>query len=506
MTWDRLLSEDGRDVRPKGAEGKWREMIKLSQPENDYQHVVTSSIVRALQDKTQMFSMDNSAQVRTRLTHSIEVDAIARRLIPAVLNILKDYQDTGKYKKGHFLKQYFIDDGDNDGYKRIDAMQRTLETAGLLHDLGNPPFGHEGERCLSERIRKWCSDHAGLLTPDEIKDLGNVEGNSQALRFLIHPNPAMDIALANPTYALLATMTKYTVSSKDWTEEYKGSEVVWRHKPGHYLSEHEACEDMGTKLGLIRSVDGPHEYCRHPLAYLLEASDDIAYLTADLEDAYAMGLVKDEHIADMWQQLKPDYERNKAEGKPRLNGCMENVKELTDKLGTYGDDDFDGKLLYIHQWIFQMRDSLVYSAAQAFSYHLDEIIGGSYRSELLETSELSRHVVEVLHDVMERNVYKNTEIVRQRERGTHALGLIFERFTSCVDDSTGEARLTEGTHIPRTLKSYLDNTRKGADLDDGLSPAYHTLRTVLDYLCSLTDRRVLELYDAYQAYDKVEAL
>lgn len=507
MTWDRLLSEDGYDVCPKNGEARWHKIVELSQPEDDYQHVVTSSIVRALQDKTQMFSMDSSAQVRTRLTHSIEVDAVARRLVPAVSNILmvfhsRNRSGQGQYGRGRFLKQYFID-GDN---KRIDVMQRTFETAGLLHDLGNPPFGHDGEKCLSEQVRKWCDDHAELLSPDEIKDLGNVEGNSQALRFLMHPNPAMDIALASPTYALLATMTKYTVGSKDWREEYGSSDVVWRHKPGHYLSEHEACEDMGAKLGLIPSEGEPHEYCRHPLAYLLEASDDIAYLTADLEDAYAMGLIRDKHIADMWQHLLPHYEKNKRNGKPKMNGCMHNVKELADRLGMYGDDDFDGKLLYINEWIFQMRDSLVYNAAHEFSYHLDEIMEGRYHSELLETSELSKHVVKALRTVMRDNVYQNAEIVRQRKVGTDALGFIFERFVSCIDGDTGKIRPTEDAHVPRTLKSYLDSTRRDTDPSDGLSPTYHALRTVLDYLCSLTDRRVLELHDAYRTYDEVEAM
>lgn len=502
MTWDRLLSEDGYDVRPKGEERQWRKKIELSQPEDDYQRVVTSSLVRALQDKTQMFSMDSSAQVRTRLTHSIEVSAVARRFVPTVSNILTGYNSggKGKYGKGHFLKQYFIDSGNINGREKIDAMQRTLETAGLLHDLGNPPFGHDGEKCLSEQVRTWCDGHVKLLIPDEIKDLGNVEGNSQALRFLIHPNPAMDIALVQPTYALLATMTKYTVCSKDWQEEYKDSDVVWRHKPGYYLSEREVCEDMGAKLDLIQSETEPHEYCRHPLAYLLEASDDIAYLTADLEDAYAMGFVRDEHIADMWQRLTPYYESNKENGNGKRNGCMRNVQELADTLKTYDRDDFDGKLLYINKWIFQMRDSLVYNAANEFSFHLDEIMAGGYHSELLEISKLSMHVVEVLRAVMRDNVYRNAEIVRQRRVGTDALGFMFERFVSCIDDATGEIVLTEDVHVPRTLRSYLENTKRETDSHDKRSPVYHALRTVLDYLCSLTDRRVLELSEIYRTY------
>lgn len=512
MTWDRLLSEDGYDVRPKGEERQWRKKIELSQPEDDYQRVVTSSLVRALQDKTQMFSMDSSAQVRTRLTHSIEVSAVARRFVPAVSNILTGFSVNSEdrkgkhYKRGHFLKGYFVDKSDIDGYKKIDAMQRTLETAGLLHDLGNPPFGHDGEKCLSEQVRTWCDGHSELLTPDEIKDLGNVEGNSQALRFLIHPNPAMDIALVQPTYALLATMTKYTVCSKDWQEEYKDSDVVWRHKPGYYLSEREACEDMGAKLGLIQSEAEPHECCRHPLAYLLEASDDIAYLTADLEDAYARKLVKDEDIADMWGQLAPLYEENEKDGKKNLNGCMRNVKELAETLRKYGDNDFDEKLLYIHKWIFLMRNSLVYGAAHEFSYRLDEIMKGSHHDELLKDSKLPGPVVTVLKKAMEDKVYPDAEIVRQRKVGTDALGFIFKRFVSCIDDATGEIVLTENVHIPRTLESYLENTKRETDSHDKRSPAYHALRTVLDYLCSLTDRRVLELSEIYRTYtyDRLE--
>lgn len=501
MRWNRLLCVDEYDIHSRDDKGRWHRSVELSQPEDDYQRVITSSIVRALQDKTQMLAMDSSAQVRTRLTHSIEVAAIARRFIPAVSSILKSWCRNRKRKTGHFLEDYFVD-----ASRKVDAMRQTLETAGLLHDLGNPPFGHDGEKCLSEQVAKWCEEHDGILTNDEGKDLGNVEGNSQALRFLINPNPVMDIGLADLTPALLASMTKYTVSSKDWIEAYRDSEVVWRHKPGYYLSEREACVGIGQALGLIQNDDAPHEYCRHPLAYLLEASDDIAYLTADLEDAYAMGLVTDEHIAEMWNQLRKCYENDgEFEDNARLKKSGENIKTLVKELDQHDKDDFDGKLLYINTWIFQMRDSLVYAAAQGFCWHLEEIMKGEYHGELLADAGLSKYVVRVLRTTMEENVYKNGRVRRQRNVGKDALRFLFGKFAGCIDDDTGKIDLTRELSIPHTFRSYLESTAMRLDdadgLKDGLSPAYHAMRTVLDYICSLTDRRVLELRDAYQDYD-----
>ena len=265
MNWNQLLCEERQRTHSTSNTSDNRNEFQ-----KDYHRIICSASFRRLQDKTQVFPLDKSDFVRTRLTHSLEVSSFAKSL-------------------GQMAFQYLIN---SERYDDINSAIKEnccsiLECAGLLHDIGNPPFGHFGE----ESIRNWFKENIGKLKYNEktvkdyldeqmVTDLLNFEGNAQALRLLTKLHFLVDENGMNLTYALLNTLIKYPVSS---TEIDKKSEDIKYHKMGYYFAEKDLFEKITNSTGAVG--------CRYPLTFLLEAADDIAYKTADIEDAVKKGII-----------------------------------------------------------------------------------------------------------------------------------------------------------------------------------------------------------------------
>lgn len=261
MEWSRLLSDQRiRSVPARAGAGDLR-----TEYEKDYHRIIGSASFRRLQDKTQVFPLDKSDFIRTRLTHSLEVSSFGKSLGQNISQkILQEVRDPD------FKPEY-------QGY-----ICDILQCAGLLHDIGNPPFGHFGETV----IREWFQAHmkhfqlqgkplTELLTSQMQADFYEFEGNTQALRLVTKLHYLVDEHGMNLTQALLGTIIKYPVSS---LEINKDSGDIRTKKMGYYYAEKDLFQQIQQTLGT--------EGHRHPLAFVLEAADDIAYKTADVEDAF----------------------------------------------------------------------------------------------------------------------------------------------------------------------------------------------------------------------------
>ena len=279
MTWSQLLSEERQ--QPKAEKPESFSKFDMTEFDDDYLSIISSQAFRRLQDKTQVFPLDKSDFVRTRLTHSLEVSVIARQLA------LMCTQDT---KNQEYVPQDFRDDS-----KLGDRIATVAACAGLLHDTGNPPFGHYGEEVLRDWFRRKLQDESftfrgkpvGQLLdgvdPRMRKDFENFEGNAQGLRILSKARLRGDSHDVNLTYAVMNTLIKYPNPSTDFS---KKDPDVKRHKMGYYYAEREIMEDICTATG-TKAPDG--SYVRHPIVYIMEAADDIAYATADLADSVKKG-------------------------------------------------------------------------------------------------------------------------------------------------------------------------------------------------------------------------
>ena len=264
MEWSTLLSARRmRESSRKPADFR-------SEFEKDYHRIIGSASFRRLQDKTQVFPLDKSDFIRTRLTHSLEVSSFGKSLGQNIgENILTYRKDAGF---APCMKE---------------DICNILQCAGLIHDIGNPPFGHFGEIAIREWFERnlpvmeyFGTPIAEILTPQMREDLYHFEGNAQALRLVTKLHYLVDENGMNLTYALLNTIIKYPVPS---TGIDSTSGNIKDKKMGYYLAEEDIFKEITKETGAFTN--------RHPLTYILEAADDLAYKTADIEDAFVKGYI-----------------------------------------------------------------------------------------------------------------------------------------------------------------------------------------------------------------------
>ena len=276
LSWNSITSETRIPQKTSANAEKYR-----SEFESDYHRIIRSASFRRLQDKTQVFPLDNSDFVRTRLTHSLEVSSIAKLI--------------GKQVCIQVLDQQLAPAGDQpDSLKVIEI----LNCAGLLHDIGNPPFGHFGESA----IRNWFEKNLSLLQfkqrplqawldEQQQADLLYYEGNAQALRIITKLHRLTGRSGMHLTSSVMDTIIKYPVNSLEKLAEdtkEKSKRSLLRKKVGYYQSETDQFLEIKQNTGTTG--------CRNPLCFILEAADDLAYTFADLEDGYKKGLYSYEQL------------------------------------------------------------------------------------------------------------------------------------------------------------------------------------------------------------------
>ena len=267
MEWRQLLSTK-RSRGPSLRRGAGSDL--RSEFEKDYQRIIGSASFRRLQDKTQVFPLDKSDFIRTRLTHSLEVSSFAKSL----------GQNIGqKLLTGEMDPRFTM--------QMKEDICHILQCAGLIHDIGNPPFGHFGELAIREwfernlkRLEYYGKPVEDILEPQMKEDFYHFEGNAQALRLVTKLHYLVDENGMNLTCALLDTIVKYPVPS---TGIDKTTGNIKDGKMGYYYAEQEIYREISRETGTGSN--------RHPLTYILEAADDLAYSTADIEDAFVKGYI-----------------------------------------------------------------------------------------------------------------------------------------------------------------------------------------------------------------------
>ena len=463
MKWRQLLCEDRiRNYRTGRSAGDLR-----TEFEKDYHRIIGSASFRRLQDKTQVFPLDRSDFIRTRLTHSLEVSSLAKSLGQNISRkIIQEIGDTS------FQESYQADVCD------------ILQCAGLLHDIGNPPFGHFGETV----IREWFLENLKalsyngqsveeLLLPQMKKDLYHFEGNTQALRLVTKLHYLVDEHGMNLTKGLLGTIIKYPVSSLGINKE---SGDIKDKKMGYYYAERDIFEDLQESLG----TNG----ARHPLSYVLEAADDIAYLTADVEDAFKKGCIT---FGQLVQELK-DCGKGEEEGGEyfRLVGSLEERYRKALERGIAQPEEHA-----VQNWIVRVQAKLIACATDGFAEHYCEIMEGTYKRELMYGTE-GEHLARALGDIAYRYAFISQPILKLEIAAERIMGFLLEKFVDAAIPYDTEQRKTPIQEKMMALVSdnYKAIYRIYSQGKDEHEKLYLRLLLVTDFICGMTDSYAKRLY------------
>lgn len=468
MDWNQLLCEQRQRPR-RNSNGSDRDT--RSEFQKDYHRIICSASFRRLQDKTQVFPLDNSDFVRTRLTHSLEVSSFAKSL-------------------GQMSFQYLIENR-NDAGITTDIKEKCcsiLECAGLLHDIGNPPFGHFGE----QSIRNWFKQNLQALEykgkevseylNEQMKnDLYNFEGNAQAIRLLSKLHFLVDENGMNLTYALLNTLIKYPVSSCGMD---KSSSDIRLHKMGYYLAEQDLFEQITRATGAGES--------RYPLTFLLEAADDIAYMTADIEDAVKKGIISYEtllnEIKSNEDECTSDEERDLYKEVFVLG--LEKKYNQAKRKGVSNPE-----LNAVQNWVIKVQGFLLQCATYGFTRNYSEIMDGNFTTDVLSVS-YGNTISFVLSNIARKYVFCSDQILKTEIAAGNILDFLLGKFIPAAIHMEDKAVRTPMDE--RLISIISDNYRKIYDHyskdEDEETRLYLRLLLVTDYVCGMTDSFAKRLY------------
>lgn len=463
MNWKQLLSP----VRSRGivSHALNRQTDLRSEFEKDYHRIIGSASFRRLQDKTQVFPLDKSDFIRTRLTHSLEVSSFGKSLGQNIgENIIAFKQDPD------FTPQMKED------------ICNILQCAGLIHDIGNPPFGHFGETI----IREWFENHlpimeykgrpiAEILTPQMREDFYHFEGNAQALRLVSKLHFLVDENGMNLTYALLNTIVKYPVSSLG-IDTTTGN--IKDKKMGYYYADEELFEEIQKATG----TNGK----RHPLTFILEASDDIAYKTADIEDAFVKGYISYKKLMEELEKL--DCENPEAKFLPAQK--LREKYERGVERGVENPEEYAVK-----NWIVRVQGFLITCATYGFTSNYKAIMEGTYPYDLFRGT-FAEKLMNLLGDLAYREVFTSDDIYKMEMTESTMLTFLMDRFVKAAVKYDTDLKMDS---IDRRMIALISDNYKNAyhyhaSGKSEVEKLYLRLLLVTDYICGMTDSYAKRLY------------
>lgn len=465
MKWSQLLCP----IRARGVHRVNPNDLR-SEFQKDYHRIIGSASFRRLQDKTQVFPLDKSDFVRTRLTHSLEVSSFAKSLGQTVFEgIIRrelDSEVTPKVKED---------------------VCSILECAGLIHDIGNPPFGHFGEDAIRDWYRKnlpllkYKGKPVGELFTEQMKeDFYSFEGNAQALRLLSKLHFLVDENGMNLTFALLNTIVKYPVSSRGIN---KKSGNIKDKKMGYFHSE----EELFRRIEEATGAKG----CRYPLTYILEAADDIAYKTADIEDACKKGIIS---YHELLRELKGERYTSMLtdeQGRSTYNNALERLERYYNRAEGLTSPGANA----VQNWAVYVQIVLLESAGNAFIDNYNEIMEGSFRSELLEVSA-GRVLAFALSDIAYRYVFSSKGILKMEISEGNMINSLLDRFVpAAIEYDTDYS----SNIVNKKLMAIVSDNYKyiyrvySMDCTDE-EKLYLRLMLVNDFICGMTDSYAKNLY------------
>jgi dGTPase len=443
MNWNTLFSE---------ARITDKEYLRKTSPdrtnfERDFDRVVFSSAFRRLQDKTQVIPLPESDFVHTRLTHSLEVSCVARSL--------------GKITGKTIIERHQLTDLHASDFGAICA------TAALAHDIGNPPFGHSGEASISHYFTQGKGKSLKEVVNNELQwsDLSSFEGNANGFKILTNYNPASG-GNVNLTFSTLAAFTKYpTQSHKAEAHAALIKGKVSQKKYGYFQSEKEIFRTIFAHLEIDQLTD--YAWRRHPLAFLVEAADDICYRIIDFEDGIRIGLIPFHQGEELLKQVI---------GKDFDAGRYEQIGDQREKIS------------YLRA---KAINTLVTTCAEIFLDTEAELLSGQKDTSLIDL--IPESIATPLNEILSlsiEHVYRSKNVLEIEIAGFNVVAELLDTFINAINDyhTFGKNLKKERPYSDKLIRLFPKQFLTGSE------DQYLRILRVCEFVAGMTDSYAVTLF------------
>lgn len=435
MDWKQLIS----NKRLGQEEAHLARRDDRTEFRRDYDRLIFSAPFRRLQNKTQVFPLPGSVFVHNRLTHSLEVASVGRSLGDDVARKLIE------------LHPELAD-------SHISEIGSIVSAACLAHDMGNPPFGHSGERAIATYFSEGLGiKYKDMVSEEEWADITHFDGNANAFRLLTHQFKGRRPGGFVLTYSTLASIVKYPFPASK----------AKKQKFGYFQQEKDVYEKIAHELGLTRTSASDNgelsevHYLRHPLVYLVEAADDICYEIMDIEDAHKLKILSFEETRDLMLGFVP---------KENHQRIFDHSKDVTDK---------NELIVYYRSCAI---GALVRECVRVFVENEEAILSNGFEGSLI------KHTCPLIHDAYEQcvkvavsRIYNSREVIDTELAGYKIISTLIELFTEAVMN-------------PDKAYSKLLLGRISSQYEVDSAEVYPRLLAVLDYISGMTDVFALDLF------------
>lgn len=447
MKWERLLSlKKQGDTQPRIR--KEQDPTRLGF-EVDYDRIIFSPAFRTLQDKTQVIPLSKTDFVHTRLTHSLEVSVVGRSLGRSAGSFILE-----KYP---YLKEL--------GYE-VNDFGAIVAAAALSHDIGNPPFGHSGEKAIGEYFLNGNGKkYKEQLSDKEYQDLVSFEGNANGLMVLSSSMFGNEGGL-RISYATLGAFMKYPKESLP----IKPTNRIADKKYGFFQADKEFIKEVADELGLIPNKTGDDiGYERHPLTYLVEAADDICYTIIDFEDGINLGWIDEEYALEYLIKLVKD----------NINSAKYNQLKTREDRVSYLRAVAIGRMIN--------------EVIEVFKENEEKILAGDFPYALTDKSRFKAQLDDIIN-ICVKKIYQSNEVTQKEITGYKVISVLLDTFTRAYNNKYEGKTSNYDKLVLRLLpeKYKVENTKS----------VYERLLHICHFVSLLTDGNALQIYHIIQGHNK----
>jgi dGTPase len=419
--------------------------------QRDFDRLVFSSAFRRLQNKTQVFPLPGTAFVHNRLTHSLEVASVGRSL--------------GKMIGGRISESYKSNEEVYEFYRY--ELANVIAAACLAHDIGNPAFGHSGEKAISNYFIENAESKIDgrqlkeFFSEKEWSDLTSFEGNANAVRILTHQFRGRFKGGFGLTYTTIASILKYPCESNAVDKKFRH-----RKKYGFFQSEKEIALDIMQELQMIEESKEPVIFKRHPFVYLVEAADDICYSIVDMEDAHRLKILAKKEVEEAFMDVVEKLAKDSVE---KTYGYYKSIEETSEAIA------------FLRARIINL---LINKSTDVFLRHQNEILNGNFNDSLIDNIEKNFGALKSIQAISLEKIYQHDSVIQIEIAGYNVMSELLSLFIPALLKQ-------QPSHKEQKVLRLFPYQFTEFEL---AGSQYEKVMNALDYLSGMTDEYATEMY------------